>query len=176
MASTGSLEIFIGLGIWILIFIVWLVRTYPARTKQVLGFNNINVPKFKWPKRKNKPDRSTKVKQTNYKDLVHKVESIGAKDRFNASDAATLVEAVIKLNEIEPASGQIWEAYALDTLERASIVCDDCGTEVEKIVRKTGVRIQCSRCGKWLALRNSKVTVIDPNRPDLEEWETQTRH
>lgn len=176
MASTGNLEIFIGLGIWVLIFIVWWVRNYPDRIKKIFGVKKINLPKFKWPKRNAKVERSTRRKQENYKDLVHKVEAIGAKDRFDASEAATLVEAVIRLNEIEPASGQIWEAYALDALERASIFCDDCSNEVEKTVRKTGVRIQCSKCNKWLALRNSKVTVIDPNRADLEEWETQTRH
>ena len=84
-----------------------------------------------------------------------------------ASDAASLVEAVRLLTEIEPASGQIWEAYALDSLESAEIICDQCRIKVDKTVKKTGVRIQCTKCGKWLGLKNSKVTVIDPSRPDL---------
>lgn len=82
-----------------------------------------------------------------------------------------MVQAVTKLLEIEPSSGQIWEAYALDSLESAEIICDDCKIPVDKIIKKTGIRIQCEKCGKWLALKNSKVTIIDPNRPDLEEWE-----
>jgi Zn finger protein HypA/HybF involved in hydrogenase expression len=82
-----------------------------------------------------------------------------------------MVDAVKQLMEKEPASGQIWEAYALDSLETAEIACDDCRIPVEKTVRKTGVRIQCKKCGKWLALKNSKVTIINPSRAELEEWE-----
>jgi hypothetical protein len=81
------------------------------------------------------------------------------------------VQAVKRIMEIEPSSGQIWEAFALDSLETAQITCDDCRIPVDKIVKKTGVRIQCAKCGKWLVLKNSKVTIIDPNRPDLEDWE-----
>jgi Zn finger protein HypA/HybF involved in hydrogenase expression len=82
-----------------------------------------------------------------------------------------MVHAVQKLNEIEPPSGQIWEAYALDSLETAKITCDDCRVPVAKTVKKTGVKIQCPKCLKWLALKNSKVTIIDPSRTDLEDWE-----
>jgi len=78
---------------------------------------------------------------------------------------------VKKLNEIEPPSGQIWEAYALDSLETANITCDECRVKVKKTVKKTGVKIQCPKCLKWLALKNSKVTIIDPSRTDLEDWE-----
>jgi len=65
----------------------------------------------------------------------------------------------------------LWEALALDSLENAQIICDDCRIPVEKVVRKTGVKIQCSNCKKWLALKNSKVTVIDPRRSGSEDWE-----
>jgi hypothetical protein len=182
--QTGSIEIIIGVGIWVLIFLVWFVRNYPEKTRSLFGRSGSQTARVRKPQTKKKEKKKAKKKEkkafhkkaADYKDLVQKVESICAKDTLEASDAATLVESVILLNEIEPASGQIWEAYALDTLERAKIVCDDCGLDVEKTIRKTGIRIQCSKCKKWLALRNSKVTVIDPNRPDLEEWETQTRH
>jgi hypothetical protein len=90
---------------------------------------------------------------------------------MGSSDAAAMVLAVKDLMEIEPASGQIWEALALDALESAEIVCDDCRIPVERIVKRTGVKIKCGKCRKWIALKNSKVTVIDPKRPDLEEWE-----
>ena len=92
-------------------------------------------------------------------------------DSFGSADAAGMVEAVKRLMEIEPSSGQIWEAYALDSLESAQISCDDCRVPVEKTVKKTGIKFQCGKCGKWLALRNSKVTIIDPSRAGLEDWE-----
>jgi hypothetical protein len=174
--QTGNIEILIGVGIWVLIFAVWFARTYPDKIKSGLGVRRPRLPKIKAPRPKKTSTGARRKKGSNYKDLVHKVETICAKDSLEASDAATLVESVMLLNEIEPASAQIWEAYALDTLERARIICDDCGLDVEKTVRKTGIRIQCVKCKKWLALRNSKVTVIDPHRADLEEWETQTRH
>jgi hypothetical protein len=173
----SQVGVFIGIGIWVVIFLVWYWKTYPDRVRKLVRMDRL---KFKWPRPKRKvrptPQKPKVSRPKDFKDLVHTVESICAKDRFYASDAATLVEAVMELMEIESASGQIWEAYALDTLERADIICDECGVEVEKTVRKTGVRIQCKKCEKWLALRNSKVTVIDPNRQDLEDWETQQKH
>ena len=169
------MELAIGVGIWIAIFLVWYYRTYPEKVKQFLGTNKI---KLKMPVRKKPPrpvpnatPRARPGSKKDFKVLVESVESICAQDRFTASEAATLVEAVMALMEIEPASGQIWEAYALDSLERAKIICDGCGKEVEKTVRKTGVKIECLKCQKWLALKNSKVTVIDPTRADMEDWE-----
>ncbi len=106
-----------------------------------------------------------------YKSLVEQVEFICSKERFSSSDAAAMVEAVKHLMELEPGSGQIWEAYALDSLESATITCDDCKIPVEKTVKKTGVKISCKKCGRWLALKNSKVTVLDPSRADIEDWE-----
>lgn len=166
-----SIEFIIGVGIWLCIFLVWYARTYPEKVKGILPKNMF---KIQWPRR----DRSKVVRlkpktqrSKDFKSMVETIEKTCAKDRFMASDAASMVEAVKHLLEIEPASGQIWEAYALDSLETAEIICDECRIAVDKIVKKTGVRIQCEKCGKWLALKNSKVTVIDPHRPDLEDWE-----
>jgi len=164
------METLIGIGIWVMIVLIWYVRNYPEQFKSLFRFQGLNV---KWPRAKKRfPDAAT-VAKTNrdFRNLAEKVERICAKDKFNASDAAAMVEAVKELLQIEPASGQIWEAYALDSLEGAQIICDDCGIQVDKTVKKTGIRIQCTKCGKWLALKNSKVTVIDPSRPDLEDWE-----
>ncbi|MDQ7782832.1 MAG: hypothetical protein RDU20_08130 [Desulfomonilaceae bacterium] len=166
-----SIELIIGVGIWIIIFLVWYVRTYPEKFK---GYFPKHAFKVKWPQRDTSKVVRLKPKiqrSKDFKSLVETVEKTCAKDRIMASDAAAMVEAVKQLVEIESASGQIWEAYALDSLETAVIVCDDCRIPVDKIVKKTGVRIQCEKCGKWLALKNSKVTVIDPHRPDLEDWE-----
>jgi predicted SprT family Zn-dependent metalloprotease len=166
-----SIEFIIGIGIWVAIFLVWYARNYPEKLKNIFPVQSLKV---KWPRRKKenvvrmKP-RSPRGKD--FKTLVETVEKTCAHDKFMASDAASMVEAVKQLVEIEAASGQIWEAYALDSLETAEIVCDECRIPVDKIVKKTGVRIQCEKCGKWLALKNSKVTVIDPHRPDLEDWE-----
>lgn len=165
------MEILIGIGIWVIIFLVWYVRTYPEKVRSMLPTlgSGIRAP---WRKRTVRPVPTAVPASTkDFKSLVETVEHICAKDRFAASDAATMVQAVKRLLEIEPSSGQIWEAYALDSLESAEIICDDCRIPVDKIIKKTGVRLQCEKCGKWLALKNSKVTVIDPNRPDLEEWE-----
>lgn len=165
------MDILIGILIWIAIGAVWYVRTYPER------FGNLKlVPRFnfKWPQRKKRTrfqDVGKKATKHDYMKLVKTVEAISAMEKYGSSDAADMVEAVKKLMEIEPASGQVWEAFALDSLETADITCDDCKIPVDKIVRKTGVKILCTKCMKWLALKNSKVTVIDPNRPDLEEWE-----
>ena len=128
---------------------------------------------LRWSSRKKSTPsmRRTVAAYRDYKSLVETVESICAKEQFSSSDAATMVEAVKHLMEMEPASGQIWEAYALDSLETAVITCEDCRLPVEKTVKKTGVKIYCKKCGKWLALKNSKVTVIDPGRGDFEDWE-----
>ena len=165
------METLIGIGIWVIIFIVWYARTYPEKFR---GLNQLLRLKIALPRRKKvvsvklTPQRRARA---DFKTLVEKVETLSARDRMNASDAAAMVAAVKELMEIEPASGQIWEAFALDSLETAHIVCDDCRIPVEKIVKKTGVKIECNRCRKWLALKNSKVTIIDPNRANLEDWE-----
>jgi hypothetical protein len=163
------METLIGITIWVVIFIVWYVKTYPDRVKSILHARGMS---FKWPRKKKVVLNAHRVVENkDFKDLVETVESICARDKFSSSDAATMVQAVKRIMEIEPSSGQIWEAYALDSLETAQIICDDCKVPVDKIVKKTGVRIQCPTCGKWLVLKNSKVTIIDPNRPDLEDWE-----
>lgn len=163
------METLIGIAIWVLIFIVWYIKTYPERFK---GMNPFAGMQIAWPRKKAVTRQTPRAAARNdFKSLVEKVESICALDKFGSSDAATLVEAVKKLMELEPSSAQIWEAYALDSLESAEIICDDCDVAVKKTVKKTGVRISCIKCGKWLALKNSKVTVIDPSRPDLEDWE-----
>jgi hypothetical protein len=166
----ASMETLIGIGIWVIIFLVWYARNYPEKFRAVFRVQGLRI---QWPQRKKRiPDIGPTVKTNrDFKDLVEKVEHICARDRFMASDAASMVGAVNQLLQIEPSSGQIWEAYALDSLEGAEIICDDCRIPVDKTVKKTGVRIQCTKCGKWLALKNSKVTVIDPARPDLEDWE-----
>jgi hypothetical protein len=165
------METLIGIGIWVVIFLIWYCKTYPERFKGLFPSRGLS---FKWPRRRKTPAARVKPapeEPKDYRSLVETVETICARDRIGSSDAATMVQAAKKLMEIEPASGQIWEAYALDSLESALITCDDCRVSVEKTVKKTGVRIHCPKCGKWLALKNSKVTVIDPNRPDLEDWE-----
>ncbi len=173
----SQIGFFIGIAFWVAIFLFWCWRTYPDRARKLLGIDRL---RFQWrrPRRvvRSAPGKAKGNGPKDFKNLVHTVESVCARDSFYASDAASLVEAVMQLMEIEAASGQIWEAYALDSLERASIICDECGVEVDKTVRKTGVRIRCKKCEKWLALRNSKVTVIDPNRQDLEDWETPQKH
>jgi hypothetical protein len=165
------MEILIGIAIWVIIFVVWYWRTYPEKVKSILpihlmDFGSLRKPRVN-PAKTAPSHRATK----DFKPLVETVESICARDSFGSSDAATMVAAVKRIMEIEPSSGQIWEAYALDSLEGAKITCDECHIPVEKTIKKTGVRIHCSQCGKWLALKNSKVTVIDPSRPDLEDWE-----
>ncbi len=165
------METFIGIAIWVGIFVIWYIRTYPDKVKAIIPFESISL---KWPSRKKRPvaaARKTTAAYRDYKSLVEQVEFICAKEKFNSSDAAAMVEAVKHLMELEPGSGQIWEAYALDSLETAVITCDDCKIPVEKTIKKTGVKIHCRKCGKWLALRNSKVTVIDPSRADIEDWE-----
>jgi hypothetical protein len=165
------METLIGIGIWVIIFVVWHFRTYPEKWKGLIPSHAFRI---KWPQKKPavkvRPvtnNRSTK----DFKKLVETIESTCAMDSFGSADAAGMVEAVKMLMQIEPSSGQIWEAYALDSLESAQITCDDCRVPVEKTIKKTGVKIQCRKCGKWLALRNSKVTIIDPSRADLEDWE-----
>ncbi len=166
------MESLIGIGIWVIIFLVWYVRTYPDRFNRFL---KIKRPRWAWPFKRNPSIRPVRgvffSRSSDFKSLVAVVERICAQDKYTASDAATLVDSIEKLLAIEPASGQIWEAYALDSLETADIFCDDCKVEVQKMVRKTGVKIRCPKCDKWLALKNSKVTVIDPHRSDLDDWE-----
>ena len=165
------MEVIIGVGIWVVIFVVWYIKTYPEKFKGVAPILSVMPTwrrKSKTAKARPAPDPGL---EKDYRGLVETVESICARDRIGSSDAASMVQAAQRLMEIEPSSGQIWEAYALDSLESALITCDDCRVPVEKTVKKTGVRIACPRCGKWLALKNSKVTVIDPTRPDLEDWE-----
>ena len=165
------LDIFIGIAVWLVVFFVWYVRTYPDRFPSLKSFSGF---KLKWPQRAKKPRVNKPPKSMdphNYAKLVKKIEAISAMEKYGSSDAAAMVDAVKQLLEIEPSSGQVWEAFALDSLETAEITCDDCRIPVDKIVRKTGVKILCTKCMKWLALKNSKVTVIDPSRPDLEEWE-----
>ncbi len=166
-----EMEILVGISIWVIIFIVWYCKTYPEKWKSLVHTHAANI---KWPRKKPavhvRPpvnNRSTK----DFKKLVEMIESTAAMDSFGSADAAGMVEAVKILMEIEPSSGQIWEAYALDSLESAQISCDDCRIPVEKTIKKTGIKIQCRKCGKWLALRNSKVTIIDPSRAGLEDWE-----
>ena len=165
------METLIGIAIWVVIFIVWYVRSYPQRFPILQRLRGL---KIRWPQKKKavRPIRESKSQpRGDFKSLAETVESISARDRMGSSDAATMVWAVRQLMEIEPASAQMWEALALDALETAEIVCDECHIPVERVVKKTGVKIKCSKCQKWIALRNSKVTVIDPKRPDLEEWE-----
>lgn len=165
------MEALIGIGIWVVIFLVWYCRHYPAKVKSIFNIKGLNL---QWPaKKKTGPLRAPRRSgsEKDFKSLVETIETICARDSFGSSEAASMVQAVQKLNEIEPHSGQVWEAYALDSLETAKIICDDCRVPVGKTVKKTGVRIQCPKCLKWLALKNSKVTIIDPSRPDLEDWE-----
>ena len=165
------METFIGIAIWVAIFLIWYIRTYPEKVKGLMPLQGIRL---KWPARKRRNAsvaRKAASAYGDYKSLVEQVEVICSKEQFSSSDAAAMVEAVKHLMELEPGSGQIWEAYALDSLETATIKCDDCKIPVEKTVKKTGVKIHCKKCGKWLALKNSKVTVLDPSRPDIEDWE-----
>jgi hypothetical protein len=163
------MEIVIGILIWLGIFLTWYVKNYPDKFSK--GFVGV-IAKYR-PKRKVSPSSSgiDASRNDQFGTLVKSVEKLCSKDSMGSSDAALLVESINKLMKIEQASGQIWEAYALDCLETATIACDDCLAPVEKTVKKTGIKIQCKRCGKWLALRNSKVTVIDQSRADLEHWE-----
>ncbi len=164
------METIIGIAIWIAIFLIWYYRTYPEKFKEWIPIHRL---KIQWP-RSRKVMSAKRASTSGYRDfktLVETIERICNRDHFGSSDAALMVQAVKQLMEVEPGSAQIWEAYALDSLETAVISCDDCRTPVEKTIKKTGVKISCPKCGKWLALKNSKVTVLDPNRPDLEEWE-----
>jgi len=165
------MEVLIGITIWVVIFLVWYWRNYPDKVKSILPIHKMNFGNLRKPKMASTKATTSRRSARDFKALVETVESICAKDSFGSSDAATMVAAVKQIMEIEPSSGQIWEAYVLDSLESAAITCDDCRIPVEKTIKKTGVRIHCRQCGKWLALKNSKVTVIDPSRPDLEDWE-----
>lgn len=160
----------VGCIIWGIVFAIWSWRKYPDRVKIKFPSKNIGLRWF--VKKKGSALRRPAVSHSDdFKSLVETVETICARDSFGSTDAATMVHAAKKLMEIEPASGQIWEAYALDSLETASISCDHCKVPVQKTIRKTGIKIACDKCGKWLALKNSKVTVIDPSRHGLEDWE-----
>lgn len=166
------MDLILGIAIWVIIFLIWYVRTYPEKVRGIFHYQS-RKPSSRLQQRP-KGVRNTAASGSSRKDfksLVEVVEHICAKDRFLGSDAASMVEGVKHLLEMEPASGQIWEAYALDSLETAEIVCDDCRIPVSKTIKKTGVKISCRKCGKWLALKNSKVTLIDPSRADLEDWE-----
>jgi hypothetical protein len=165
------MEMIVGIGIWVAIFLVWYVRNYPERFRFARSLSA-----FSWKRRRKDSHRAQSpirqaASRADFKALAETVEAIGAMDSMGSSDAATMVEAMKRLMEIEPASAQLWEAMALDTLETAFIKCDECKVPVEKIVKKTGVKIVCPNCRKWLALKNSKVTVIDPGRPGIEDWE-----
>jgi hypothetical protein len=163
------METFIGIAIWVVIFVVWYVKNYPEKFR---GMLSAYKTLFKRPRRPNAVSRPMRsMPSINFKGLVESIETTCAMDRFNASDAAAMVEAVKQIMEMEPGSGQIWEAYALDSLESAEIICDDCKVPVDKMIKKTGLKIQCRNCGKWLALKNSKVTILDPHRSDIEDWE-----
>jgi len=166
------MEIIIGVGIWVVIFLVWYVRTYPQKFGGLKSRIRPTPPPrpANTRRQENKKDYRTSHEK-DFRQLVETIEKTCAHDKFFASDAASMVLAVKKLLEIEPASGQIWEAYALDSLETAQIVCDDCRIPVTKVVKKTGVRLECRKCRKWLALRNSKVMILDPSRSDVEDWE-----
>lgn len=165
------MEVLIGITIWVIIFVVWYWRNYPDKVKSILPVHRMNFGNLRKPRVVSPKVTPIRRSAKDFKALVETVESICAKDSFGSSDAATMVAAVKQIMEIEPSSGQIWEAYVLDSLESSSITCDDCHIPVDKTIKKTGVRIHCRQCGKWLALKNSKVTVIDPSRPDLEDWE-----
>lgn len=152
------MEIFLGVAFWVIIFLVWYARNYPdrmpsfLRRKAKVAQNSefISSPG-------NRPGKMNKE----YQKLVEIVENVCARDMFGSSDAASMALAVKKLIDIEKASGQIWEAYALDALETAEIWCDDCKKPVKKIVTKSGVRIECPHCDQWLELKNSKVAILD---------------
>jgi hypothetical protein len=163
-------SILLGILIWGIVYVVWYWKTYPDRLKIKFPAPRIGK-RWSFKRRKPAPRRPTVAYSNDFKSLVETVETICARDSFGSTDAATMVQAVKKLMEIEPASGQIWEAYALDSLETARISCDHCDAPVEKTIKKTGIKIACKKCGKWLALKNSKVTIIDPNRLGLEDWE-----
>lgn len=164
------METIIAIGIWVMIFLVWCYRTYPERFQKVVSSITPGI-KRKQSREKTARGESRPRARNDFRSLVEVVERTCARERFGSSDAAAMVQAVKKIMELEPASGQIWEAYVLDSLETAEIICDDCRIPVLKKVKKTGVRIACKKCGKWLALRNSKVMIIDPSRVDLEDWE-----
>lgn len=152
------LEILIGVGFWVIIFIIWYLRNYPEKAPSFLRPRPKNVKQTGVSYQKApRPDKSGKE----YKKLVEIVENVCALDRFGSSDAASMALAVKKLMDIEKSSGQIWEAYALDALETAEITCDECGRRVKKTVGKGGVRIECVYCDKWLELKNSKVAILD---------------
>jgi hypothetical protein len=152
------LEILIGVAFWLLVFFIWYARNYPDKMPSFLKFRS--RPRTATGKNVQgivKPDKSSKE----YRKLVETVENVCALDRFGASDAASMVLAVKKLIQIERASGQIWETYALDALETADVWCDDCRRNVTKTVNKDGIRIDCHHCNKWLELKNSKVAILD---------------
>jgi hypothetical protein len=165
------MESLIGIGIWVLIFLIWYIRSYPDKVRIS---NPLAKIKLRWPSRKpaaTHRERPRSDSRQDYRSLAEIIERISSSERFDAADAATMVEAVKELMDLEPASGQVWEAFALDALETSEITCDKCKVPVEKTVKKTGVKIQCPKCKRWLALRNSKVTIINPHRSDLEDWE-----
>jgi hypothetical protein len=170
--KTVKIETLIGIACWVIIFLIWYVRTYPEKFKQLNLAAKIS---WKRPKRKKKKAPVVKSRLTrpkkDFRALVETVEAVSGMDPMGSGDAATMVQAVQDLLEIEPASGQMWEALARDALEHAQVLCDDCKVPVRKTVKKTGIKIECDICKKWLALKNSKVTVIDPRRADLEDWE-----
>lgn len=152
------LEILIGVAFWVVIFLVWYSRNYPDKMPSILKWRPKPLTKVSKTKSNDvKVNKSSKE----YRRLVELIENICALDRFGSSDAAGMVHAVKRLIEMEKSSGQIWEAYALDALESAEIWCDDCKRPVKKIVDKSGVRIECAHCDKWLELKNSKVTILD---------------
>lgn len=167
----SGLESLIGIGIWVLIFLIWYIRSYPDRIRIV---NPLAKIRLRWSSRKGSASLQEQPRsgaRPDYRVLVERIERISSQERFDAADAATMVEAVKELMDLEPASGQVWEAFALDALETSQITCDKCKIPIEKTVKKTGVKIQCPKCKRWLALRNSKVTIINPHRTDLEDWE-----
>ncbi len=163
----------IGVGVWGVIFLVWYVRTYPERFPRLDLMKRVKsaLPSRRRPAKTSASKPFKRRPKKDFKKLVETVEAISSRDRIDTAQAAEMVDAVKALMEIEPASGQIWEAFALDSLETADIKCDSCGIAVHKTVKRTGVKIECRKCKRWLALKNSKVTVINPHAGNLEEWE-----
>jgi hypothetical protein len=166
------MEYFYGLVVWGVVFAVWYFKQYPQAFKSFLPFPSLKWRGLRRGRRKTRLRPPSDIIETeDYKALVENVEHICAYERYTLADAAALTLAIRKLIEIEPASGRIWEAYALDSLESARITCNECKIVVRKTVKRTGVKISCPQCEKWIALKNSKLMVLDLNRPDLEDWE-----
>ena len=73
------METFIGIAIWVAIFLVWYIRTYPEKVKGLIPLQGISL---KWPVRKKRNASSARKAATAYGDYKSLVDGLLGNNRF----------------------------------------------------------------------------------------------